>query len=384
MQASSARAASLERSDPATLDSVRLKTRTERVYEEVTRKAQKRDSILETLKRTEEAVAAADTREAARTRLDLEKARLRDVISEKAGLQQTVGTLIAGYDALTNSLGGEIDSIKAMTTWESIVGYLSPAKARKMREARIQAADIDVQLQDLVCQTQAINRLLSEHLGVLNHEYTAVKEMLDAQLSGHKQALAEFEAADRDLDELNVHISEKREAVSALTGIECATATEELQALINQANDLTERRNTSLSNAQTHELFAENHKIALDSLLRQKSTQRVLIDKLRISTENRIIQYSATVESLRTAAQQESAHVINEIGNHVDHETARTMAGIGAAADRQILEMLERHESDLEHRRATQTEIARVDAEFARRFADVAEKFLKDAYRGNA
>ena len=107
----------------------------------------------------------------------------------------------------------------------------------------------------------------------------------------------------------------------------------------------------------------------------------MLIDKLRISTENRIVQYSATLESLRTAAQQESAHVVDDIGTHIDAETAKTMAAIGSAADRQIIEMLERHAKDLGNRRATQSDIARADAEFARRFAEVAQKFLEDAYQ---
>jgi hypothetical protein len=149
---------------------------------------------------------------------------------------------------------------------------------------------------------------------------------------------------------------------------------------VNRANELTEKRNTALSNAQTHELFIENHKIALDSLMRQKAAQRILIDKLRISTENRIIQYAATLESIKTAAQQESAHAIHGIGTEVDEATTKTMAAVGAAADRSIVEMLERHASDVEKRRATQAEVARADAEFARRFAEVAKRFLEERY----
>ncbi len=114
--------------------------------------------------------------------------------------------------------------------------------------------------------------------------------------------------------------------------------------------------------------------------MRQKAAQRILIDKLRISTENRIIQYAATVESLKTAAQQESAHALHEIGTEVDEATSKTMAAIGAAADRSIVEMLERHVADVQKRRVTQAEVARADAEFARRFADVARQFLEDSY----
>ena len=358
----------------------RLKERTNQIYSQVSKQSQKHETIVDALKRTEQIVAAADSADAVRSHIDVEKARLRDVISEKSRLQQTVGALIAGYDALTNSLGGQIDSMKEKTTWETLVGFFSETTAREMRESRIQTADIDTQLQDLVVQTQAINKLLSDHLETLNGEYATVKQMLDDQQVKLKAATATFEAADIKLEELNLRVSEKRESLAELTGTQRVDADKELQALVNEANELTEKRNTELSNAQTHELFIENHKIALDSLLRQKAAQRVLIDKLRISTENRIVQYAATVESLRTASQQESAHTINEIGTQVDNETSRTMAGIGAASDRQIIEMLERHASDVNKRRATQADVARADAEFAKRFAETAQKFLEDAY----
>ncbi len=354
-----------------------LSEKTRQVYERVVQD-EKSESVLSALERAEQLVDQAGSLEELRKTLDVEKAHLRDVIDAKAKLQETVGTLIAGYDALTNELGGEIDSIKDMTLRERLVAFFSSQAARRMRERRVQQADIDTQLQDLVSQTQAIGNLLSAHSDVLKREYQSVEAMLDRQQELLKQRSEAFETADRELDQLNTLISEKREALAELTGTARAEADRELQALINRANELTEKRNTSLSNAQTHELFVENHKIALDSLMRQKAAQRILIDKLRISTENRIIQYAATLESIKTAAQQESAHAINEIGTDVDEATARTMAAVGAAADRSIAEMLERHVGDVKRRRATQAEIARADAEFSRRFAEVAKRFLEE------
>jgi hypothetical protein len=357
----------------------RLKEKTRRTLEQVSEASQRHQSVVEVLEQTQALVERADTMEAARSRLDLEKARLRDVIGEKARLQETVGALIAGYDALTSALGGEIDSMKAMTGWESFVGFFSASWAKEMRERRVQTADIDAQLQDLVVQTQAISRLLSGHLETLDREYHTVKDLLREQQTRLAEATTEFETSDARLAELQVRISEMREALGERTGAGRAEADQELQALVNEANEVTEARNTALASAQAHELFAETHKVALDSLLRQKAAQRVLIDKLRISTENRIVQYRATVESLRTAAQQESAHTLDQVGTRIDQETARTMAAIGAAADRQIVEMLERHAGDVARRRSTQAEISRADAEFARRFAEVAQRFLDDA-----
>lgn len=354
-----------------------LSEKTRGVYESVLRE-DKRESVLAALQHAEEVAQGADSDEALRKVLDVEQAHLKDVLAAKAKLQETVGSLIAGYDALTNALGGDIASMKDLTLRERLVSFFSERSARQMRERRVQQADIDTQLQDLVSQTQAIGSLLAEHSDVLNREYDSVGSMLERQQQQLKESTEAFEAADRQLDELNTQLSERREALAELTGTARADADQALQQLVHRANALTEKRNTSLSNAQTHELFIENHKIALDSLMRQKAAQRILIDKLRISTENRIIQYAATLESIKTAAQQESAHAINQIGTDVDEATARTMAAVGTAADRAIVDMLDRHVDDVKNRRATQAEIARADAEFSRRFAEVARRFLEE------
>ena len=352
-----------------------LSEKTREVYEEVVRD-EKSESVLTALKKTEEIVSKSASMDDLRAALEIEKSHLSDVIDAKSKLQETVGSLIAGYDALTNALGGEIDSMKATTSTEKLVAFFSAQTARQMRERRVQGAAIDAQLQDLVSQTQSIGSLLSDHSDVLNREYESVGAMLEQQQQQRKSESEAFESADRELDALNTQISEKREGMAELTGTARAEADREVQGLINRANTITEKRNTSLSNAQTHELFIENHKIALDSLMRQKAAQRILIDKLRISTENRIIQYAATLESIKTAAQQESAHALNEIGTDVDEATTRTMAQVGAASDRAIVDMLERHASDVQNRRATQAEVTRADAEFARRFSEVAKQFL--------
>ncbi|MCZ6784355.1 MAG: hypothetical protein O7G30_13710 [Proteobacteria bacterium] len=363
----------------ARAQTAKLTEKTQAVYQQVVDQDDK-ESILGALQHAEQVVAAADSADALRKTLDIESMHLRDVIESKGKLQETIGSLIAGYDSLTNALGGEIDAMKDMTLREKLVSFFSERSARQMRERRVQSAEIDTQLQNLVSQTQSIGSLLADHMEVLNREYSTVQQMLEQQHVQLKQSTDSFEAAERELDEANLVLSERREAMAELTGSDRAAADRELQELVNRANELTETRNTSLSNAQTHELFIENHKIALDSLMRQKAAQRILIDKLRISTENRIIQYAATVESLRTAAQQESAHSINEIGTEVDEATSRTMAAIGTAADRSIVEMLERHTDDVKKRHAQQSEIARADAEFARRFAAVAKQFLEDTY----
>ena len=130
-----------------------------------------------------------------RAALDIEKVRLSDVINAKSKLQDTVGILIAGYDDLTNALGGDIDSMKDMTFTEKFVGVFSNRSARQMRERRVQDADIDTQLQDLVSQTQSIGNLLAEHADVLGREYASVGEPPPSQVEAEMGSAIRYHGA---------------------------------------------------------------------------------------------------------------------------------------------------------------------------------------------
>ena len=105
-----------------------LSEKTREVYDEVVRD-EGGESVLEALQRAEEISSKDSSIEEIRSAIDIEKSHLSDVIGAKAKLQETVGSLIAGYDALTNALGGEIDSMKAMTFREKFVGFFSRARS---------------------------------------------------------------------------------------------------------------------------------------------------------------------------------------------------------------------------------------------------------------
>ncbi|TGV50790.1 hypothetical protein EN792_077925, partial [Mesorhizobium sp. M00.F.Ca.ET.149.01.1.1] len=77
------------------------------------------------------------------------------------------------------------------------------------------------------------------------------------------------------------------------------------------------------------------------------AAQSTLINKLTIDTEQRIVLYKALEDSLKTAAQQDVAHKINTLGSQVDNTAEETMAGIGAASQKHIGDLLEMHEKNM-------------------------------------
>ena len=137
-----------------------------------------------------------------------------------------------------------------------------------------------------------------------------------------------------------------------------------------------------LAKSQTLERYIEQGKTWIDSLQNQAATQMVLINKLETDTQQRVVLYDALTKSLKTAQQQDVAHQINEIGVATDQEAQTAMAGIGAATNKRMAEMMEAHGDQMVFARKIQEQKAKADERFARRFEKIVEKHDKNLYEG--
>jgi low affinity Fe/Cu permease len=90
--------------------------------------------------------------------------------------------------------------------------------------------------------------------------------------------------------------------------------------------------------------------------------------------------YDALTKSLKTAQQQDVAHRINEIGVQTDQEAQTAMAGIGAATNKRMADMLEAHEDHMVFARDVLVQKAKADERFARRFAKIVDQHDSNAY----
>jgi hypothetical protein len=135
-----------------------------------------------------------------------------------------------------------------------------------------------------------------------------------------------------------------------------------------------------LAESQTLERYTSMFQTFVDSLNNQIAAQNTLINKLSIDTEQRIVLYKALEDSLKTAAQQEVAHKINTLGSQVDNTAEETMAGIGAAAQKHIGDLLELHEKNMVSTADIQRRKKLADDAFARRFDEVMRKHNASDY----
>ncbi|WP_343081829.1 hypothetical protein [Ostreiculturibacter nitratireducens] len=315
--------------------------------------------------------------------LDIENATLEDVHHHTELMNANIAELIMGLDDVTTAFSKDFDEMRSKTGWESFVGIFSQGKSEAMRQERLRAASIDDKLQDLISKSDVIVKLLEGQLGVLNTHKSKVETNLTETLSERETTVGDLEAVRAEILAMDPRLIELENKIAVEQDAAARTKLEsELAALNTRYNALVQDEQVKVAKSQTLERYIEKGKTWIDSLQNQAATQMVLINKLQTDTKQRVVLYDALTKSLKTAQQQDVAHRINEIGVKTDQEAQTAMAGIGAATNTRMAEMLEAHEDQMVFARKVLEQKAKADERFARRFAAIVEKHDKNLYGG--
>jgi len=315
--------------------------------------------------------------------LDIESATLADVQSHADLMNANIAELIMGLDDVTAGFSRDFDQMRSKTGWESFVGVFARGKSEAMRQERLRSASIDAKLQDLIGKSDVIVRLLEGQLAELNTQKARVETNLTETLADREATVAALEGVRAEIEALDPKIIELENKIAVEQDAAARTRLESDLADLNvRHNALVQDEQVKLAKSQTLERYIEKGKTWVDSLQNQAATQMVLINKLQTDTKQRVVLYDALTKSLKTAQQQDVAHRINEIGVQTDQEAQTAMAGIGAATNQRMAEMLEAHEGHMVFARKVLEQKAKADERFARRFAAIVEKHDKNLYGG--
>jgi len=313
--------------------------------------------------------------------IDIENATLEDVHAHTDLMNANIAELIMGLDDVTAGFSEDFSEMRDKTGWESIVGIFSAGKSESLRQERIRTANIDDKLQDLIGKSDIIVKLLENQLGILNGEKLKVEANLSSTLDEREATVGELEALRTEIQSMDPAIIELENKISVEQDAAARTKLEtELAELNAKYNDLVQQEQVQLAKSQTLERYIEKGKTWVDSLQNQAATQMVLINKLQTDTKQRVVLYDALTKSLKTAQQQDVAHRINEIGVKTDQEAQAAMAGIGAATNQRMADMMEAHEDHMVFARKVLEQKAKADERFARRFEKIVEKHDKNIY----
>ncbi|MGR6468754.1 hypothetical protein [Rhizobium sp. PAMB 3182] len=341
--------------------------KTRGIVKDMRSKLEQSGIVLEEFAKSDEKLGSAD--------FDIENARLQDVINQQKVMEANIADLIIGLEDATNVFGQEFESMKSMTGFEKFVGIFSKQKAQRMRTDRVRNMSLAGNLQDLLGKSDAIVGILKEQRAVLDERYKTSEASLVQVIERRKSTIGTLEETQKRIDELNPMLMDLENRIAASTDQGERTQIEgERSAMATEYNQLQAREQELLAESQTLERYTSMFQTFVDSLNNQIAAQNTLINKLTIDTEQRIVLYKALEDSLKTAAQQDVAHKINTLGSKVDTAAEETMAGIGAAAQRHIGDLLEMHEKNMLSTQDIQRRKKLADDAFARRFQAVMDK----------
>ncbi|MBL0372054.1 hypothetical protein JJB09_08435 [Rhizobium sp. KVB221] len=318
--------------------------------------------------------AKADTKIGA-ANFDIENARIQDVINQQKVMEGNIADLIIGLEDATNVFGSEFESMKSQTGWEKFIGIFSKQQATRMRTERVRNMSLAGNLQELLAKSDSIVGMLKEQKNILDQRYKTSEANLIQVIQRRKNTITNLEAVQKRIEELNPALLDIENKIAASTDQIARTDLEaERSKLATEYNERQAKEQELLAESQTLERYTSMFQTFVDSLNNQIAAQNTLINKLTIDTEQRIVLYKALEDSLKTAAQQDVAHKINTLGSQVDTAAEETMAGIGAASQKHIGDLLEMHEKNMLSSQDIQRRKKLADDAFARRFQAVMDK----------
>ncbi|HEY6631076.1 MAG TPA: hypothetical protein VIZ90_06475 [Rhizobiaceae bacterium] len=347
--------------------------KTRQVVDEMRSRIEQSGTALDKLAQSDQKIGASD--------FDIENARIEDVIRQQKVMEANIADLIIGLEDATNVFGTEFENMKSFTGWETFIGIFSPATKQRRRTDRVRNTSLAGNLQELLSKSDTIVGVLKAQKQVLESRYKTSETSLAQVIERRKATIENLTAVQKRIEEINPLLLDIENRIAASTSQTDRTQLEgERSRLATEYNERQAKEQELLAESQTLERYTSMFQTFVDSLNNQIAAQNTLINKLSIDTEQRIVLYKALEDSLKTAAQQEVAHKINTLGSQVDNTAEETMAGIGAAAQKHIGDLLELHEKNMVATADIQRRKKLADDAFARRFEDVLRKHNASDY----
>lgn len=302
------------------------------------------------------------------------------VAENEAKMQDNIASLIYGLDEITKTFGDEFKTMSQSSFGETLIGFFSRRKSEEMKASRIRNADIRANLNSLIEKSGTISTLLQEQSAIITDRLEKSKEAQASVLAQAQTKARELEDIDRALDEVAPQITEIDGRIAEATGEALKALQSERTELVNRYNEATAKKQELAATQQSLERYASMYANYVESLAKQKAAQQTLIAKLNIDTEQRTIMYDALVESLRTSAQQNIAHRIDDVGRETDAQAEQMVAQIGISSENRIVSMMEAHDIYMKRTADVRRKGEIANAEFSRRFSTIVDKIDTGKY----
>lgn len=217
------------------------------------------------------------------------------------------------------------------------------AKQKAMARDRLMKANIEESLQDFLYKVE-------QTMKIMENRATQIQEQLDAVSLRKDEAFKVKEGSAKILEELDQKLNQSEAEMRSLE--------EEFEALANGSSEyvakeseiseirvkveqLRGKRNEALVLFQSKERFAAELAVHEKSQMKLRDNQRAWITLLKSDTEERLITFRSRLEAMKAMSDQDVAQNLDNLGTAIDKSNVEFMAKVGAASDKQRMDMVE-------------------------------------------
>lgn len=278
--------------------------------------------------------------------------RFQDHIADGAALDALLAELVLSLDRLTAEVSADLDSFRGLTMREKMAGWTSRQRMWRMYTERVREAPVIERLLDLLVKSDALAGLITTQRAALIERHKAAEHNLVSIVEHRRRLVDSIDIARLRMKELNAKALTTQGRIGVYGNRAHWEQMEaERRALKAEAERISAEEHEMRDDSQRRERFISLFQAFVDAMNGQIAACNVLLYKLMIDVEERLIIYQAQVDTDRPGMK---VRIKPEFFPNIAAPISLFEKGMLVAQD------LERRKS-------------RADLEFARRFPTYAE-----------
>ncbi|MBB2753669.1 UNVERIFIED_ORG: hypothetical protein GGI57_004398 [Rhizobium aethiopicum] len=229
-----------------------------------------------------------------------QNARFQDHIADAAALDALQAELVFSLDRLTAEVSADLDSFRALTLREKLAGWTSRQRMWRMYTDRVREAPVIERLLELLTKSDALARLIGGQRAAIIERHRAAERGLVDIVEQRRRLVDSIDIARLKMKELNAKALTTQGRIGVYGNRAHWEQMEaERRALKAEAEQISAGEHEMRDDSQRRERFIGLFQTFVDSLNGRIAACNVLLRKLMIDVEERLIIYQAQVDTDR-------------------------------------------------------------------------------------
>ncbi|RUM22026.1 hypothetical protein EFQ99_26245 [Rhizobium vallis] len=229
-----------------------------------------------------------------------QNARFQADIADGAALDALLAELVFSLDRLTAEVSADLDSFRGLTLREKMAGWTSRQRMWRMYTERVREAPVVERLLDLLTKSDALARLIASQRVWITERHKAAERGLVDIVEQRRRLVDSIDIARLKMKELNAKALTTQGRIGVYGNRAHWEQMEaERRALKAEAERISAEEHEMRDDSQRREHFIGLFQSFVDSLNGRIAACNVLLRKLMIDVEERLIIYQAQVDTDR-------------------------------------------------------------------------------------